>query len=136
MTKTLHANDFDPPLTGTQVEQVQEVINEALRARIAEEKTYPYEEGDTIVLGPGIFSAKDRTVVNWDGQNYVPQAAVPEILPLKAYKVRDAVEVLVNGDWFPGHVTEVNKGHGYLNVHTDRRGPITVGSIHSIKKLS
>lgn len=96
---------------------------------------YPREEGENIVLGPGIFSSKDRSVLNWDGVNYVPQKSVPEILPLKDYKVRDNVEVLVIGDWYPGVVTEVNKGHHYLNVHTDRKGPVTIGSVHAIRKV-
>lgn len=39
---TIRAEDFDPPLTGKQVEQVQEVINEALRRRLAE-TTEPVE---------------------------------------------------------------------------------------------
>lgn len=39
------------------------------------EAPYPREEGDTIVIGPGCFSAKDRSVLNWDGVNYVPQGA-------------------------------------------------------------
>lgn len=34
---------------------------------------YPYEDGDTTVLGPGIFAAKDGSVINWYGENYVPQ---------------------------------------------------------------
>jgi hypothetical protein len=34
---------------------------------------YPREEGDVIVIGPGCFAARDRSVLNWDGVNYVPQ---------------------------------------------------------------
>lgn len=34
---------------------------------------YPREEGDTIILGPGVFVAKDRRVLNWRGVNYVRQ---------------------------------------------------------------
>lgn len=33
--------------------------------------SYPYEDGDTVVLGPQVFVAKDGTVLNWRGQNYV-----------------------------------------------------------------
>lgn len=39
------------------------------------DKPYPYEEGDFIVIGPGCFAAKDRSVLNWEGVNYVPQDA-------------------------------------------------------------
>lgn len=35
--------------------------------------SYPYEEGDCIVIGPQCFSAKDESVLNWKGTNYVPQ---------------------------------------------------------------
>ncbi len=41
-------------------------------------KEFPYEDGDTIVLGPECFVAKDGEVLNWKGQNYVPQGAVME----------------------------------------------------------
>lgn len=37
MAESIKAEDFDPPLTGKQVEQVQEVINEALRRQLAEQ---------------------------------------------------------------------------------------------------
>lgn len=36
---------------------------------------YPFVEDATIVLGPGVFAAEDRSVLNWDGVNYVPQPA-------------------------------------------------------------
>ena len=29
--------------------------------------------GDVTVLGPGIFSANDRSVICWRGRNYVPE---------------------------------------------------------------
>jgi hypothetical protein len=34
---------------------------------------YPHDEGDTTVIGPECFAAKDGSVLNWRGQNYVPQ---------------------------------------------------------------
>lgn len=34
---------------------------------------YPYEEGDTIVLGPEVFVAADGSVLCWKGVNYVKQ---------------------------------------------------------------
>ena len=39
------------------------------------ELAYPREEGDTIVIGPQCFAAKDESVLNWKGTNYVPQDA-------------------------------------------------------------
>lgn len=37
------------------------------------ESTYPYEDGGCIIIGPQCFSAKDESVLNWKGVNYVPQ---------------------------------------------------------------
>lgn len=34
---------------------------------------FPREEGDTVVIGPECFAAKDGEVLNWRGTNYVPQ---------------------------------------------------------------
>lgn len=39
------------------------------------DKTYPHEEGDTIVIGPECFATKDGSVLCWQGVNYVPQMA-------------------------------------------------------------
>lgn len=33
---------------------------------------YPYEDGDTLVLGPECFVASDGSVLNWRGQNFLP----------------------------------------------------------------
>lgn len=41
---------------------------------------YPYEDGDNVVLGPGVFSTKDGAVVCVHGENYVRQ---PEVMPEK-----------------------------------------------------
>jgi hypothetical protein len=38
--------------------------------------SYPYEDGDVTILGPGIFAGTGElgeTVINWNGTNYVPQ---------------------------------------------------------------
>jgi len=37
------------------------------------EDLYPFLNGDVTVLGPGIFSANDRSVICWRGRNYVPE---------------------------------------------------------------
>lgn len=97
-----------------------------------EQKTYPYEEGDTIVLGPEIFAAKDGSVLNWKGQNYVPQKE-KNLQPkdLKEYSVGENVEVQKAGDWLPGHIS--SKQAGTLNVDTER-GPVAVMSYHRIRK--
>lgn len=36
---------------------------------------YPHEDGDTLVLGPEVFVAKDGSVLSWRGANFVPQNA-------------------------------------------------------------
>lgn len=41
----------------------------------AEKKDYPYQDGDTIVLGPEIFASLDEKTVAWKGQNYEKQEA-------------------------------------------------------------
>lgn len=33
---------------------------------------YPFDSGDVIVLGPQIFAAKEESILNWKGTNYVP----------------------------------------------------------------
>lgn len=43
---------------------------------------YPYEEGDTIVLGPEIFVSADGSVICWKGTNYVPQGT--QLTPCEA----------------------------------------------------
>lgn len=37
------------------------------------QKKYPYADGDTLVLGPGVFVSDDGMVINWKGKNYTPQ---------------------------------------------------------------
>jgi hypothetical protein len=39
------------------------------------EKPYPYEEGGFIQIGPQCFAAKNESVLNWKGVNYVRQDA-------------------------------------------------------------
>lgn len=36
--------------------------------------TYPYVNGDVVVLGPEIFVSNDGKVICWKGKNYVAQA--------------------------------------------------------------
>lgn len=33
--------------------------------------TYPYIDGDVVVLGPEVFATPDSKVISWKGQNYV-----------------------------------------------------------------
>jgi hypothetical protein len=44
-----------------------------LMEELAEGSEFPRIDGDTIVLGPQCFVAKDGSVLNWNGINYVPQ---------------------------------------------------------------
>jgi hypothetical protein len=39
----------------------------------AQRESYPYPSGDSIVLGPEIFTDPDGKVISWKGVNYVPQ---------------------------------------------------------------
>lgn len=34
---------------------------------------YPHFDGNAIVLGPEVFAADDGSVINWRGENYIPQ---------------------------------------------------------------
>jgi hypothetical protein len=43
------------------------------RFRVPVAPTYPHPSGDVIVLGPMCFVKIDGSVLNWKGQNYVPQ---------------------------------------------------------------
>jgi hypothetical protein len=36
-------------------------------------RQYPYQDGDTTVLGPEIFASADGQVISWRGENYVRQ---------------------------------------------------------------
>jgi hypothetical protein len=36
-------------------------------------RQFPYQDGDTTVLGPEIFASNDGQVICWKGDNYVPQ---------------------------------------------------------------
>lgn len=39
--------------------------------------TYPYRDGDTVVLGPEVFASGDGTVICWRGENYYRGAPEP-----------------------------------------------------------
>lgn len=43
------------------------------RAAATSGPAYPYADGETLVLGPETFVAKDGAVLCWKGQNYVKQ---------------------------------------------------------------
>jgi hypothetical protein len=51
------------------------------RVTVTPQPHYPFVDGDVTVLGPGVFASLDRNVINWEGENYVPQQpaeAAPE----------------------------------------------------------
>jgi hypothetical protein len=96
---------------------------------------YPRLEGDTIVLGPGIFASTDESVINWRGVNYIPQEAESPHPPLKSYKDGEQVEAFKNGSWLPGHITSRDKVSGHLHIHTER-GPVTIATSNGVRKLS
>jgi hypothetical protein len=49
--------------------------NDEFEALTTDESRYPHSSGDFIVIGPQCFAAKDETVLNWKGVNYVLQDA-------------------------------------------------------------
>lgn len=100
---------------------------------IVDATEYPRIEGDTIVLGPGIFSAADKTVLNWEGQNYVPQSS--EQRPLKSYKNGERVEVNHQGEWLTGTVHSPAGDTGIVGVSTER-GTKTVAAPRNIRPLA
>jgi hypothetical protein len=62
---------------------------------------YPRDEGDTTVIGPECFAAKDGSVLNWRGQNYVPQpdpqaGAVDPLMADVLARARGLAEALAN----------------------------------------
>lgn len=46
--------------------------DEAVRIESAN-KAYPYEDGEFTVLGPQVFTTPDRSVICYQGVNYIPQ---------------------------------------------------------------
>lgn len=56
-------DEVDAPLMGVIFDETSESPN----------RSYPFPDGDTIVLGPQVFVATDGSVLNWRGKNYVPQ---------------------------------------------------------------
>lgn len=128
----------DLGITEEQAKKVNDIIATVIKgerdgSNAGANKVYPFEDGDVVVLGPEIFSAKDGSVLNWKGVNYVPQKA-KDLQPkeLKAYTVGEAVEVQKFGNWVPGRIT--SKQAGILNVDTEF-GPVGVGSYHIIRKV-
>jgi hypothetical protein len=64
------------------------------------EPAYPYQEGDVTVIGPECFAKRDRSVLSWQGDNYVPQRQHP------AARLRDLL--LVPGEHTHGWNTIVH----------------------------
>lgn len=53
---------------------------------------YPYQDGDTYVLGPEVFAAKDSSVISWRGVNYY--ASQPDTTTIEGRL--DRLEALVD----------------------------------------
>lgn len=115
MTDSINANDFDPPLTGKQVEQVQEAINEALRRRVATE--------DTDIA---------RRVQEGIAAELEARKAAAVMKSVASYNSGDVVDVIKDGEWRKGTVNGVEKKLGMVYVHTER-GPVTIASARSIR---
>ena len=115
MTDSINAADFDPPLTGKQVEQVQEVINEAHRRWIASQESEIQARVDAALAHAA--SAPP---------------AEPVTKKLADYNSGDFVDVIRDGEWRKGVINGVEKKLGMLYVHTDR-GPVTVMNPDNIR---
>lgn len=104
-------------------------------ARMEAAGAFPYKEGDSIVLGPEVFVTQDGSVLNWRGQNYVPQIETEATDPeLKDYKLGEKIQVIKNGDWMNGFIQSRDPGNGPLHVFTER-GPVTVASTSMIRRI-
>lgn len=66
------------------IKQAQETAQESREAQ----RTYPYDHGDVVVLGQGIFADPTMNVVNIRGINYVRQVDAPQS-SLMADRLRD-----------------------------------------------
>lgn len=110
------------------------------------DKSYPFDDGDFIVLGPEIFTGQPGSpadgVISWKGENFYrthdgkpPVVKEKDLQPktLSVYKVGEEVEVDKNGVWMRGRISSIQAGT--LNVDTER-GPVAVGSYHRIRKLA
>ena len=52
----------------TNAEQREMEYRRQLAQRLTNE--YPYQDGDTLVLGPEVFVSADRKTICWKGVNY------------------------------------------------------------------
>lgn len=107
-------------------------------------KTYPYEDGEVLVLGPELFIGQPGTpgegVISYQGENFYrtldgkpPVAPAPVVeKKLSEYSSGDIVDVIKDGEWRVGSVNGVEKKLGMVYVHTDR-GPVTVASMRNIR---
>lgn len=114
MTDSINAADFDPPLTGKQVEQVQEVVNEAHRRWLAAQE---------IEIQARVDAALEHIAS-------APKPVVEK--KLSEYTSGEFVDVIKNGEWMNGTVNGVEKKLGMVYVHTER-GPVTVASTGNIR---
>lgn len=59
-------------------------------------KDYPYQDGDTLVLGPEIFASMDEKTVAWKGRNYDLQVAEADAPP---QRLDVDIKLLGSDDW-------------------------------------
>lgn len=53
---------------------VRKAVADAMEESPEVDVIYPYNEGDAVVLGPNVFVARDGSVLNWRGENFIPQS--------------------------------------------------------------
>jgi len=95
----------------------------------------PNDLGDTVTIGPGCFAAADRSVINWDGVNYVPQPQVDiivmddEKLDLANYQPVYEVDKLLGFD-----VNDFDSST-YFAIFNDPDAPELVNLPESLREL-
>lgn len=45
-------------------------VRSVTRVETVKERSYPYQDGDVIVLGPEVFASADGEAISWKGSNY------------------------------------------------------------------
>lgn len=74
------ANQLNPSGVVMAAEAFLAFLNNEDQPDITGDIEYPMEQGDVTILGPGIFTDRDGTVINWKGENFIKQDAIQRML--------------------------------------------------------